>query len=314
MRALITGATGTIGRELRAALGPDTTILSRDPARARERDRTLDKAHVAPWNGEATPASALFEGLDAVFHLAGEPVAEGRWTADKKRRILESRTHGTRAVVAAIGGAARKPRVLVCASAVGFYGSRGDEVLTEASAPGAGFLPDVCAAWEHEAREAERLHGVRTVMLRIGIVLARRGGALDKMRPLFRAGLGGRLGDGRAWMPWIHVDDVVGLFLHAAADERLAGPVNAVAPQAATNATFTRALASAVARPAVLAVPSFALELALGELASVVLASQRVVPERAAATGYRFRYPELDGALAEAAGVRPQSALAGTGA
>jgi uncharacterized protein len=290
MRALITGATGTIGRRLAATLGPGTTLLRRDARAAGQLDT---------WDGLHAPASAPFEGLDAVFHLAGEPVAEGRWTTEKKRRILESRTLGTRAIVEAIGRTTRPPRVLVCASAVGFYGDRGDEALTEGAAPGEGFLSDVCVAWEREALEAERRFGVRTVTLRIGIVLSPTGGALARLRPIFGAGLGGRLGDGQGWMPWVHVDDVVGLLEHAATTPTLRGPVNAVAPGVVRNAEFTRALGRVLRRPTLLPVPGLALGLAFGELAEVLLASQRVAPERALASGFRFAHPQLDGALAD---------------
>jgi uncharacterized protein (TIGR01777 family) len=230
-------------------------------------------------------------------------VAEGRWTDEKKRRIRQSRVDGTRAVVASIAKAEVKPRVLVSASAVGVYGSRGDELLTESSAPGEGFLPEVCRAWEDEAMAAEA-HGVRVVCLRIGIVLAREGGALAKMLPLFRTGLAGKLGSGAQWMPWIHVDDVVGLVLHAATKDAVKGPLNAAAPELVTNAGFTRTLARTLHRPAFFAAPKLALELALGETASVILASQRVVPEKALATGYRFAHPSLGPALAELCGQR----------
>lgn len=293
MRALVTGATGTIGRQLVRALGPSTVVLSRDPARA---SRALGGVRAEAWAGTGDLPAGVLDDVDAVFHLAGEPVGEGRWTEDKKRRIEESRVLGTRAVVRAIARAKVKP-VLVSASAVGLYGSRGDEWLTEGAAAGEGFLPRVCRAWEDEALEAEAL-GARVVRVRIGIVLARDGGALAKMLPLFRAGLAGRLGAGTQWVPWIHVDDVVGLLIHAATNDAVRGPLNAVAPDPVTNEAFTRALARAVRRPAVLAAPRSVLQLALGEMASVVLASQRVVPNAAVRTGYRFAHRTLDEALA----------------
>ena len=234
-----------------------------------------------------------------MFHLAGEPVVDGRWDTAKKDRILLSRVDSTRALVRAFADLEQsaRPRVLVCASAVGIYGSRGDELLTEDSAPAAGFLADVCRAWEEEAARARDL-GIRVVSLRIGIVLAREGGALAKMLPLFRLGVGGRLGDGKQWMPWIHIDDIVGLLRFAAANDHLSGPVNAAAPQPVQNVTFTRALGKAVRRPALLPAPAFALRIALGEAANVVLASQHVVPTRATDAGYRFVHPTLAGALA----------------
>jgi uncharacterized protein (TIGR01777 family) len=308
MRALITGATGTIGQRLVTELGGDALVLSRDPDRA-ARDlgtRATSRTRVKAWSGRE-PVD--LEGVEAVFHLAGEPVAEGRWSDEKKRRIRDSRVDGTRAIVQSIAQAERKPRVLVCASAVGYYGSRGDELLTEASAPGEGFLPDVCRAWEDEARGAEA-HGVRVVSVRIGVVLAREGGALPRMLPVFRAGLAGKLGSGTQWMPWIHVEDVIGLFLHAATNATVEGPMNAAAPELVTNRTFTKALARALHRPAIFAAPRALLGLALGETASVVLASQRVVPERALETGYRFRYPSLARALDDLVGPRKASAPA----
>ena len=308
MKSLITGATGTIGRALEAHLDGDTVVLSRDPAAAR---RALPRATALGWNGvEALPAGAL-EGVEAVFHLAGEPVADGRWNEAKRARIRDSRVLGTRALVRSIAerpdGA--RPRVLVSASAVGFYGSRGDEILTEASAPGEGFLPEVCRAWEDEARAAEVL-GVRVVLLRIGIVLAREGGALARMLPMFKLGVAGKLGRGDQWMPWIHLEDVVNLFVHAARTEALSGPVNAVSPEPVTNVDFTRGLARALGRPAFFAAPESILKVALGEMACVVLASQRVVPERAVAGGFAFAFPSLEDALVDLVAAPPAHAVA----
>lgn len=308
MKALVTGATGTIGRALEARLDGDTVVLSRDPEAAR---RALPRATALGWNGvDDLPAGAL-EGVEAVFHLAGEPVAEGRWTEAKRARIKDSRVLGTRALVRSIAArpAGERPRVLVSASAVGFYGSRGDEVLTEASAPGEGFLPDVCRAWEDEARAAEAL-GVRVVLLRVGIGLAREGGALARMLPMFKLGVAGKLGRGDQYMPWIHVEDVVNLFVHAARTESISGPVNAVSPEPVTNADFTRGLARALARPAIFAAPAPVLKMALGEMACVVLASQRVLPERAVASGFAFAFPSLDDALLDLVAVPATHAVA----
>lgn len=304
MRSLVTGATGMIGQRLVAALGRDVAVLSRDPGAA---SRALPQARAFAWDGRAPVEPAALEGASVVFHLAGEPVGEGRWTEAKKARIRASRVDGTRALVASMARAAERPKVLVSASAVGYYGSRGDELLSEDSPPGEGFLPDVCRDWEAEAQAAEAL-GVRVVTVRIGVVLGRGGGALAKMLPLFRAGVAGRIGDGKQWMPWIHVDDVVGLLLHAAREERVRGPMNAAAPELVTNARFTRELARAVHRPALFPAPAPLLRLALGEMAGVVLASQRVVPEKALATGYRFVHPSLPEALAEAVGRRAAGA------
>jgi uncharacterized protein len=294
MRALLTGATGLIGARLAGRLA-QAVVLSRDPERARRR---LGAAAAHAWAPESgpPPAPALAD-VDVVFHLAGEPVSEGRWTAERKRRIRDSRVLGTRHLVAGLAEQARRPRVLVCASAVGYYGDRGDDVLDETAPSGSGFLAEVCAAWEGEARAAEAL-GIRVVPVRIGIVLATEGGALAKLLGPFRAGAGGTMAGGRQWMPWLHIDDLVGLLLHAATNQGVRGPMNAVAPHPVTNRDFTRALAHAVHRPALLPVPAFALRLLLGQMSEVVTASARALPALAERTGYVFRHPELHGALA----------------
>ncbi len=293
MRALVTGATGFLGRRLVSRLA-DPVVLSRSVEGAR---RALGDVRAFAWDPMAGPPSAAaFEGVDAVFHLAGEPVAAGRWTQSRKARILSSREQGTRNLVAGLQAASPRPTVLVSASAVGWYGDRGDRELDETAPPGDGFLADVCRAWEAEAAHA-RAPGTRVVSVRIGIVLGEDGGALGRLLPLFRAGLGGTLGRGAQWMPWVHVDDVVDLMLHAARTPGLDGPVNAVAPGIVTNRDFTRALASALGRPAFLPVPSFALRAALGEFGASLVHSQRVVPSAARASGYEFGYPVLEKAL-----------------
>jgi uncharacterized protein (TIGR01777 family) len=283
-----------VGQALAAELGTEVVATTRGRARP-----VPHAAETVTWDGESALPPAALRDVDVVFHLAGEPVVDGRWDTPKKDRIFLSRVDSTRALVRAFADTepSARPRVLVCASAVGIYGSRGDELLTEDSAPAAGFLADVCRAWEEEAARARDL-AVRVVSLRIGIVLATEGGALAKMLPLFRLGVGGRLGDGKQWMPWIHIDDIVGMARFAAANEHVSGPVNAVAPQPVENATFTRALGKALHRPALVPAPAFALRIALGEAASVVLASQHVVPARATDAGYRFVHPTLAGALA----------------
>lgn len=288
---LVTGATGTIGQHLLRHLGNDVVVTSRNPAKAK---LAFPAARIVSWDGlSALPPGAL-DGVDVIFHLAGEPVAEGRWTADKKRRIRESRVQSTRALVDAF--AKHKPRVLISGSAVGIYGDRGDELLTEDSAPGSGFLASVCQAWEAEALRAETL-GVRVVTMRIGVVLAHEGGALPALLPLFKSGLAGTLGSGKQWMPWIHIDDVIGLLELAAKDDRVRGPLNTVAPGAVTNKTFTRTLGAVLHRPTLLKAPLFAMRLAMGEKAEIILASQRVTPARALALGYRFHHDGLEGAL-----------------
>ena len=297
MRAIVTGATGLIGTRLVRALterGDEVTVLSRDPQRARER---LGVAAVkwAPLRG---PAPAL-AGADAVVHLAGEPVAQ-RWSAAARERISASRELGTAGLVAGLEAAEPRPGVLVSASGVGYYGPRGDEEVDESSPPGVDFLAQVCAAWEDAARAAEEL-GVRVVLVRTGVVLDRNGGALAKMLPPFRAGVGGPVAGGRQWMSWIHVEDLVGLYL-AALDggEAWRGPVNATAPRPARNADFSKALGRALRRPAVVPVPGAALRLLYGEMAEIVTTGQRAAPRRALELGYAFRHPELEEALRSA--------------
>ena len=271
MNIAITGASGFIGRHLMKSLaqaGHSVCALSR---------------HAPPVES------------DVVIHLAGEPVAQ-RWTPEAKQRIRESRIAGTRDLVDALGRLPRRPEALICASAIGYYGSRGDEILTEFSAPGSGFLPEVCVAWEKEAQEAEAF-GIRVVRVRTGLVLAAGGGALQRMLPPFRMGVGGRLGSGRQWMSWIHLEDLTAMFQFAV-ESQVRGPLNGVAPHPVANSEFTRELARMLRRPAVFPVPEFALRLLFGEMADVLLASQRVVPAAAQAAGFRFRFPQLAQALA----------------
>jgi len=251
------------------------------------------------WDPKNLPRTASIEEADAVIHLSGEPVAQ-RWTAEAKRRIRDSRVGSTERLVEAISKLARRPACLVCASAVGYYGSRGDEILEESSPPGNGFLPEVCAAWEKAAEEAADL-GVRVVSIRIGMVLDKRGGALGRLLAPFRAGVGGRLGSGRQWMSWIHVGDLAELFRFVI-DRPLKGALNGVAPFPVSNAEFTQELARALKRPALLPVPEFALKALLGDMAEIVLASQRVVPRAAEGAGFRFRFPQLGPALGDLLG------------
>ena len=246
-------------------------------------------------SAEAEPPSGSLAGADAVIHLAGEPVAQ-RWTPEVKNRIRGSRVDGTRHLVNALSTESRRPQVLICASAIGIYGSRGDEVLTENSSRGDDFLARLVIDWEQAALLAEAL-GIRVVRLRFGVILGRDGGALAKMLPPFRFGLGGRLGSGRQWTSWIHIDDVINLILFALATPAVRGAVNATAPEPVTNAEFTKELAAALHRPAIFPVPKFALNLLFGEMAGVVLASQRVIPEAAKNAGFEFEYPQLGPAL-----------------
>jgi uncharacterized protein (TIGR01777 family) len=286
MKCVVSGGTGFIGRRVldrfRAA-GHSVDTWSR---------KSLATFHWDPLAGQ--PSLESLNGMDVVLHLAGETVAQ-RWNPAVKQRIADSRILGTRRLVDAIAKTPEKPKVLVAASAIGIYGDRGDEVLTESSQPGRGFLAEVCQSWEAEAERAARL-GLRVVHLRIGFVLGKDGGALSQMLPIFRLGLGGRLGSGKQWMPWIHVDDVAELFLHAATSE-ISGIWNATAPTPVTNAAFTGALAKAIHRPAIFPVPPVALKLMFGELGQHMLDSARVVPEAAVKANFRFRYPEINEAL-----------------
>ena len=294
MKAVVTGATGLIGSRLVSELD-GAIVLSRDPDVACSRFGSNTPAFAwSPDRGQ--PPAEAFAGVDAVFHLAGEPVAQGRWTAAKKRRIRESRVTGTRNLVATLAALERRPAVLIAASAVGYYGNRGNVALTESATNESTFLGEVCAAWEAESLKAKDL-GMRVVVARIGIVLAPNGGALPRLLPPFRLGLGGPLGSGSQWMPWVHIDDVLGLLLHAARTETLSGPMNVVAPNPITNAVFTKTLGQVLRRPALLSVPRLGLWVAFGELSQVLLASQRVVPLVAKRTGYCFCYEELQPAL-----------------
>lgn len=292
MQSLITGATGFIGSHLAARLD-HPVVVGRDARRLQKR---LPDAQARQWNPSGEIDPAIFTGIDAVFHLAGESIFGGRWNRAKKDRIMRSRVEGTRNLVRALARLEQPPRVLVCSSAVGYYGSRGDEILTEYSAGGRDFLAAVCTAWEEEAARAEAA-GIRVVSVRTGVVLGPDGGALAQMRTPFLFGLGARLGNGRQYMSWIHIDDLVGIFLHAAQNDNVRGPINAVSPNPVTNREFTAALAAAVHRPALLWIPSLVLHAGLGEFATVVLGSQRVIPEKAARTGYSFKYPLIGDAL-----------------
>lgn len=294
---LVSGASGLVGGALALRLrarGECVRALTRDPTRVRPGPDT----EAVRWNGLDVPEAAL-RGARAVVHLAGEPIFGGLPNAARRRRIGESRVESTRRLVAAIAGQppGERPEVLVCASAVGYYGDRGEERLAEDAAAGAGFLAGLCAEWEAEAAGAEAL-GVRRVSLRFAVVLSRAGGAFALLAPVFRLGLGGRIGSGRQWMPWVHLDDAVGLALLALDDRRLTGALNVAAPEAVRNADFTRTLAAAVSRPALLPVPAFAVRAALGELSGELLASRLVLPAGAERAGYAFRHPALAGALA----------------
>ena len=301
MRVTLTGATGRIGnllvRELHAR-GDEVTVLTRNPAKARD---ALPGVEAVAWDPGGAPAPvAALAGRDGVVHLAGEDVAQ-RWTDDAKRRIRESRETGTRNLVAGLAavGDGERPGVLVASSAVGYYGPHGDERVDEDTPPGDDFLAQVCVAWEREAAAATAL-GMRVVHVRTGVVLDREGGALSKMLPFFRLGVGGPVAGGHQYLPWVHRDDIVGIQLAALDGTEWSGPVNATAPEPATNRDFSRALGRALHRPAFAPVPSLAVRALYGDMAEIVTAGQRAVPRRALALGYEFRHPDLDEALAAA--------------
>jgi uncharacterized protein (TIGR01777 family) len=306
MRIIVTGGTGFLGHPLCRSLaedGHDVVVLSRKgPAGGASASKPGGGAgvRVVGWTGDASTAGwgRLVDGAGAVVNLAGESIAGRRWTDEQKSRLERSRLETTRAVFEAIGAAGQPPRVLVSGSAVGYYGPRGDEVLTEASAPGEDFLSRLAVRWEAEASKAASSR-TRVVLLRTGIVLGRDGGALAKMLLPFKLGLGGPLGSGRQFMSWIHRADWVAM-VRWALDADVSGPLNGTAPMPVTNADFTRALGAALGRPAVLPAPAFALRLMLGEMADpLLLTGQRVVPERARAQGFTFRHGTLPEALAD---------------
>jgi uncharacterized protein len=297
MKVIVTGSTGLVGRALVRSLladGHEVTRLVRGGSQGFRAPGTT----AVHWNPERGELDAQeLEGHDAAVHLAGEPIAEGRWDEAKKRRVLESRTKGTQLLAETLAGLNAKPRVLVSASAVGFYGNRGDEVLREESASGEDFVSEVCREWEKGTLAASRA-GIRVVHLRIGLVLSMDGGSLPRMLTPFKLGLGGKLGSGRQYVSWITLEDLTGVVRRAIEDEHLRGPVNAVAPGAVTNEAFTKAIGHALGRPTFMALPAFAARLAFGEVADeLLLASTRVEPARLKEAGYQFKHPEIEGAM-----------------
>ncbi len=291
MNVLVSGATGLIG----SALIPELE-------NGRHRVLRLTRSQSAPdgvihWDPDTGNIDGSLEEVDAVVHLAGESIAEGRWTPEKKKRILDSRIKGTYLLAETLAGLATPPKVMVCASAVGYYGDRGNELLTEESAPGSDFLADVCKAWESAADPA-RQTGIRVVHTRLGIVLSPKGGALGTTLPIFKLGAGGRIGSGRQYWSWVALDDVVGSIVHSLTNETMSGPVNVGSPNPLTNAEYTRVLGRVLNRPTLFPLPASAARLALGEVAdALLLASQRMEPAKLKNTGYAFRYPELEGTL-----------------
>lgn len=292
-KILVTGSTGLVGSALLPELrsqGHEVFRLVRSQAKA--------GAAEIYWNPEqGIEDTVRLEGLDAVVHLAGENISEGRWTEEKKKRIRDSRVKGTRTLSDALASLKQPPRALLSASAIGYYGSQGDRILTEDGAPGSDFLAGVCREWE-AATEPATQRGIRVLLLRFGVILTPKGGALSKMLAPFQFGVGGRLGSGRQYMSWVTLDDVVGVIKHALLDETISGPVNVVAPHPVTNYEFTKTLGRVLSRPTIFPVPAFAIRLAFGEMGdAALLGSTRVEPARLKESGYAFRHPELEGAL-----------------
>jgi uncharacterized protein (TIGR01777 family) len=301
MKILIGGSHGLVG----------TALIKSLEAEGHEIFRLVRHAPTSKTEVEWSPdrysiALARIEGFDAVVNLAGESIAEGRWTDEKKRRIRESRVKGTKLLGDALADLTVPPKTFVCASAIGYYGNRGDELLTEASAPGDDFLAKVCAEWEQAtALAAEK--GIRVVNARFGVILDNNGGALKKMLPPFRMGVGGRIGRGKQWMSWIALDDVIGGIKFALANESVRGPVNFVAPNPVTNAEFTKTLGKVLSRPTIFPIPAFAINLMFGEMGeALLLGSQRVAPARLVGGGFGFSYPQLEAALGHIL-TKPQS-------
>jgi hypothetical protein len=293
MKVVVTGSTGLVGSALLPFLkskGHEVVRLVRSKAHT-----GADEVYWDPSKGFED--TSRLEGLDAAVHLAGESIAEGRWTEAKKARIRDSRVIGTRVLSESLAGLAQPPRSLVSASAIGYYGDRGAEVMREESAPGTDFLAQVCREWE-AATDAAARAGMRVVNLRFGVILSRDGGALAKMIVPFQFALGGKIGSGKQYMSWITLDDVVGAIYHALTNEQLRGPVNVVSPNPVTNYEFTKTLGRVLSRPTIFAVPAFAARLAFGEMAdATLLASTRVEPSRLKESGFVFQHPELEGAL-----------------
>ena len=289
MRILLTGSSGLIGSELVPFLrgaGYSVTRLVRRPAHEGGKELAWDPA-------ERKLEPAALEAFDAVIHLGGVNIAERRWSTEFKQQFLESRVESTRLLATTLAGLRHPPQVLICASAVGFYGDRGEETLDEQAPPGTGFLPSVCRAWEGATKVAAD-KGIRVANLRIGVVLSAAGGALAKMLTPFKLGLGGRIGSGRQYMSWIALDDVVEAIHHVLLNDELSGPVNTTSPNPITNAEFTQTLGRVLGRPTLFPVPAFAARLAFGEMAdALLLSSERVVPAKLTQSGFAFRYPEL---------------------
>jgi uncharacterized protein len=301
MNILMTGATGLVGTALVQAFTAEGHVIYRLVRPGSTRNETISGVFDIPWSPAQAeilgfPKNELPRNVDAVINLAGAPIAGGRWSAERKALLRSSRIDTTRGLVRAMADMTPRPRVFISASAIGYYGDRGDEVLTENSAPGTDFLATLAKEWEDEAVKAEQF-GIRVVVARLGVVLAKTGGALPQMMMPFRFGLGGKLGSGRQWMSWIALEDVVTIIRTALATDSLKGAVNLVSPEPVRNADFTRSLARALHRPAIFTAPAFALRLAMGHMSEMILAGTRVTPQVLLQHGYQFHHTQLDEAL-----------------
>jgi uncharacterized protein (TIGR01777 family) len=302
MRVLVTGASGFVGQRVVKELqknGHEVVVLTRNIAKSAL--NLGSRCKFVHWLDTTTvPAAAAFEGVEGIINLMGEGIADKRWDEVQKQKIHDSRIIGTQKLIEAIAAMPKKPKVLVSASAVGIYGNRDAEEITESSSTGSDFLANLCIEWEAKANKAKTL-GVRVAIIRTGVVLGRGGGALKKMLPIFKLGAGGPIGTGKQYMSWIHVDDLASIYVEAINNASLEGAVNGTAPYPATNAEFTKALGKALRRPAVLKVPAFALKTAIGEMSSVLLDGQKVLPTKIKENKFRFHYPTLEMALKETA-------------